>query len=632
MLQNVLSKPLSLLALIIIVSALSACGTTPNTAEVQQDADAFDLSAFQLELNNALDDSERLELVRTNIKRLALEHPHFLKQIQSEVPPLFLERREQLTLKYIEAIVLHYDGANQEASHSLAFLEHANWASYLPAEELHFYHEVSASIYASVSNFENAAKSRFFMCTIEADEQCDNNILVWLTEENTSSLSTTGDVPSNWQAWVELAQLVTDVSKPLAAQGQELTQWLELNEHIFFDETPEAINRLIELAQSPRPRTAVLIPLTGNFSIYGNAIRDGYVAGYFRETEGKSSSASLDFFDSNTEDIVTLYNDLAERYDLIVGPLAKERVQAIVDFGDIKVPTLMLNTQDNNPSHPLLYYFGFDLSQEGAEAARFMYESGYRKPLLLLPKTTSSTEIVDNFNEVWNAHAQQLPTEGESLIPALFEGVTRSNDDDDESEQTQEPHQQPIIGDLTVASQYSNEIAAALHITASESRARAISRALGESLEFEPRRRRDIDSIFINASPTQARQIKPLVEFHYGEDLTIFTTSRALMGRQLDQNEDLVGAYIELPPWILYDTATSDIIKGFAPTEPLLQNLFALGVDSYSLGSRLNYLTVVRNAKASGETGQLSIRANNEISRRLFWGVFRRNSIVPAAE
>ena len=43
---------------------------------------------------------------------------------------------------------------------------------------------------------------------------------------------------------------------------------------------------------------------------------------------------------------------------------------------------------------------------------------------------------------------------------------------------------------------------------------------MGTEVEFSPRRRQDIDSVFLlSGQPAEARSIKPLIAFHYAEDL-----------------------------------------------------------------------------------------------------------------
>src|SRR5690606_29923358 len=95
----------------------------------------------------------------------------------------------------------------------------------------------------------------------------------------------------------------------------------------------------------------------------------------------------------------------------------------------------------------------------------------------------------------------------------------------------------------------SQEIRAALNIQRSEARAKEIESILNRRIEFTPRRRQDIDMVFMLAKPAQARVIKPLLDFYYAGDLAVYSTSRIYTGYpipRLDRDLDKV-RFTEMP-------------------------------------------------------------------------------------
>jgi len=564
--------------------------------------EAFNPNIVTTELSGANSDSERLSVLFSHLINLEDHAPQLLHDALETFNPVFLSATDRARYHFLQAVSYHSLGDNQRAAQLLLDLNE-QWLSNQAVDTKLIIYSYSNEIFERAGRRGYAAKSLFYACSLLPTEHCDERIIQLLTETNASALSSLSDDNPNWNRWIELAQLLTDMSRPMPEQGAAISQWIDTHHTTFFFAIPNSVQLLIDISALPQPRTAVLIPLTGRFSVYGKAIRDGYIAGYFHETSGHSNRASIDFYDSNVDDITTLYLALTERYDLIIGPLEKSKVTEVASVTS-ETPTLLLNTRDDNVIRDHLYYFGLDLKHEAVEAAQQAFTSGLKHPLLILPNNSANQDFSDQFLQTW-------------------EVLTSGN----------EEYSQPTRLSLTVASQYSNEIADGFGITASNARAREIGRTLGTSVEAEPRRREDIDSIILSATPSEARQLNPLIKYHHGENLTVFASSRAFPGlNQPEINQDLDNILIELPPWAIYDTEAATQIREYSSNDTLLQNLFALGFDGFALGSRLNYLDVVSSARASGETGQLSIDEQNSVTRRLFWGQFRGDQLVPITQ
>ena len=159
----------------------------------------------------------------------------------------------------------------------------------------------------------------------------------------------------------------------------------------------------------------------------------------------------------------------------------------------------------------------------------------------------------------------------------------------------------------------------ALNIPRSEARANEIERLLGRNLEFTPRRRMDIDFVFMLARAQEARTIKPMLAYHYGGDLPVYALSRIYGGSpspELDRDLEQV-RFTEMP-WILdnQQPLKQQILDNLPQSRGLLR-LYAMGADSFYLYPRLRQLTQLLDSRIPGQTGFLSLDSNQVVHREL---------------
>jgi hypothetical protein len=179
-------------------------------------------------------------------------------------------------------------------------------------------------------------------------------------------------------------------------------------------------------------------------------------------------------------------------------------------------------------------------------------------------------------------------------------------------------------------SEYSPVIKQLLQLDDSEQRARNLRRIIGQAIEFEPRRRQDIDMIFLLARPDEARSIKPMLAFHYGGDIPIYGTSHLYSGiPSPGRDADLNGIKFSDMPWILSkNTALKNQIQTeVKQLDEAFLRMYALGIDSYRLYPRLRQLEQLPESRMYGETGNLSLTAQRVIQRRLMWAQIRNGKV-----
>ena len=147
-------------------------------------------------------------------------------------------------------------------------------------------------------------------------------------------------------------------------------------------------------------------------------------------------------------------------------------------------------------------------------------------------------------------------------------------------------------------------------------------------MESEPRRRQDIDFVFMAAFPADARQLMPQLAFHHGADLPVHATSHVWSGVPDPTNDrDLDGVVFGDMPWLAAPSDSDRRLReqlesALAGTDSALLRLYAFGADAYRLATGLRRIAREPSAGIVGHTGRLSLDAGHRISRRLTWTQF----------
>ena len=174
---------------------------------------------------------------------------------------------------------------------------------------------------------------------------------------------------------------------------------------------------------------------------------------------------------------------------------------------------------------------------------------------------------------------------------------------------------------------FSDVIKSMLNIDQSEVRKKEISRTIGRKVEFTPRRRQDIDMIFMAALPRQAKQIPLQITYHYGHDIPVYSTAHIVANyHNSRKNIDMDGVRFFDMPFLLGHTENT-ISQNSRYPNALYQRLFAMGVDSYQLAPYVNYLYQNPSESFAGDSGQITIDYNGHIIRHSPWATFDQGEI-----
>lgn len=387
--------------------------------------------------------------------------------------------------------------------------------------------------------------------------------------------------------WLELGNAVAAHAGDTFAERAAVMRWRER-----YPEHPAneiLLRRLLaEYGESVRvpQRVALLLPLSGQLQGAGAALRDGFLAGYFDYGDAVAGT-EIHFYDTNGADAAEVYRQaVTDGAGFIVGPLVKAHVERVAPLVPGGPPTLALNyLPSTTPATRNLYQFALAPEHEAARVAQRAVAEGLYNAVALVPVGNWGQRIVDAF-------ATELQARGGTVLAQEVYGAD--------------------------ATDFTTAIEPALHLDRSRARHRALEAATNRSMEFEPRRRRDVDFIFFAAQAKQARLIKPQLRFHYAGDLPVFATAAAYQPDP-DRNRDIEGLVFATTPWALAEfddaRALQESLARYWPRRAEAANsLYAMGYDAW----RLVPLLMRRGAEPlnlQGFTGYLVMDDDGRVRR-----------------
>lgn len=471
----------------------------------------------------------------------------------------------------------------------------------VPAPQAIAVRELRATAYQQLANYLEAARERVELAPLLQDPAAaqHNEQVLWQSLMSLSGAALdslrTAVPPDTLSGWLELASIAKSAMTQPDAVAARLNAW-----RTRYPGHPASPQLLASLQPPPaealrRPgQIAVLLPLSGAVAQMAEAIRDGFLAAY-EQRQDRDYQPAIRVYDSSGSDIAQLYAQaVQDGAEFVVGPLEKESIAVLRQNRSITVPTLALNYADSDdPAPAQLFQFGLAPEDEARMVAERAWLEGHQHALTITPEGEWGKRTLRAFSDYW----RQL---GGTVVASQTYGI--GNDD------------------------FSAPLRRLLNIDASEQRARALRSVLQTDIKFEPRRRHDVDFIFMLAFPRQARQLPPQLKFLYAGDLPIYATSHVFDGR-LDQgrDRDLDGVTFPDIPWLLtpQQFPLRDQTRQLWPdTADQYARLYALGVDAYRVIPYLDKLRASPYDEFPGATGRLEIDGNNRIRRVLLWARF----------
>jgi len=427
---------------------------------------------------------------------------------------------------------------------------------------------------------------------LSANERVLNNNLIWqtLSSAPVGSLSSRDPLVDSYElrGWMELLGVTSETQNYLERQIDAIEQWRNRwNQHSAADQLPDSLAYLINIWETRPTHIALMLPLQ---SAAGNAVSQGFMSAYYEAMAQGQKLPRISVYDtSNPRDVSRLYDQAVETgADLVVGPLDKDAVRSLQSRRSLPVQTLALNYGDENRLNPTdLFQFGLAPEDEIRQTANLAWQAGHRTAAVLTPDGSDYDRLSNVFTDYWQSLG------GHVVSRASFAG-----------------------GDS-----YSDIVRRLLSIDTSEARAEQLRNLLPRStMHFTPRRRQDVDFLFLIANPSEGRQIKPTLGFHYAGDVPVYALPSIYDGGSNPAgNRDLDGITFTDVPWILHnnDPLKTTVANAWSAGSGPVERLRAMGVDSFRLVNRLAQLRSYPETRIQGATGILSLASDGRIQREL---------------
>ncbi len=590
------------LCVLVLAGLLAACASPPSSTlgELPRTPQA---SIEQLLEQAGDSQSEQANLLRLSAADLAYQQKNY-GRADAILDRVALDSLKPAQQVYASTLFAELATARANPKAALRALKHPSLAHLgeLPIEQQIRTQLARAKALQASGQPLAAARERVFIAPLLDGEAAErNHATIWslISALPAEQLQATGD--ADLSGWLALAR-ISKTAGPLNQQQAAIERWRAQHpQHPAALRLPEQLGQLQALASQPLSEIALLLPHNGQLASVARALRDGFLAAHFQAQEAGQNGLNIRLYDSSQlRSMDDFYRRAqADGIQLVVGPLEKELVTQLNGREALPITTLALNYSEANQEPPVeLFQYGLAAEDEAREAARRAWADGMRRAVALVPRGDWGDRVLAAFRDSWQA-------QGGSLIAA-------------------EHVDQPV--------ELAQQIADLLQLRQSEARAKRLQSTLGVAVAAQPARRRDVDFIFLAATPQQAQQIKPTLAFQYAGDLPVYATSHLFTGNHSQaQYRDLEGIRFCETPWLLDPTEPlrRQVSSQWPQADGSLGRLYAMGVDAYRLAPRLDQLKALPGTRIEGLSGSLSLNPAQRIERQLPWAEFRDGQVQP---
>lgn len=368
------------------------------------------------------------------------------------------------------------------------------------------------------------------------------------------------------QGWIDLALAIAHTEQ----RNFAIERWRQAYpEHSANDDLLRAQLGTLSTSSGTKAlsgKIALLLPLEiPTFVFAAEAVRNGFMAA----KNAASSPAEVMIYPTHgtQEGIADLYRQaIAEGAQFVVGPLTRAEVAGLQDMELVTVPTIALNTLEENKAIPAkLVQFGLPVEEEAGQLARLAREKGMQTAVVAVADSALAQRMAQAFVAEW--------TELGGVVVLQAEFSDQSNL-------------------LDIKKQISAEPA---------------------------------DLIFLAADTEKARRIRP----YLNQATPTFGLSHLYDGEPANPLNSVLQAvhFIDMP-WLLDANAPGYAVyrEAAAALPPKTQRWFAVGVDAWNVLSELAS-SPGGKLQLQGLTGNISLQ-ENRIRRELPLAQFRSDGVA----
>jgi len=383
--------------------------------------------------------------------------------------------------------------------------------------------------------------------------------------------------------WLALAPLTSSTGPELR---RSLLGWRQA-----YPSHPAAGGLLSELLAAQRSaafpsQIALLLPFT-SARAFALPIRDGFMAAHLRSANGATTNVRV--YDSARLGATQAYLQAQlDGADFIVGPLLTAEVDQVIAQAGF-VPTLALNYATNESTLLSSFYqFALAPEDEARTVAAAAIAAGAKTAVAFVPSNQRGYQVRDNFSAAFQAAGGQV-LDWYGYEPALQD--------------------------------FSTPTATLLNVRRSTERQRRLAANLGVPVQFEARRRADIDMVFVYvADPRPGRLIASQLKFYGAGDIPVYTNSAIYDPANTARDSDLNGfIFADTPALLAPDadaTALRSDLQAFWPERASLSRFYGMGFDAYGLIASL-YANDGTAWSMRGLSGDLSLDEQGHVRRVL---------------
>ncbi|MEZ5502644.1 MAG: penicillin-binding protein activator [Halioglobus sp.] len=504
-----------------------------------------------------------------------------------DIPTEGLSVNDRAYLGYLQARIAYIRGNQQQALAQIEGLDNPGVSPALRYRILSFKHymlDMQGDALASAQLADQILR------TAPGNTLAAWKRTVWRNLERTERAQLVSALPGagdpQWRAWLELALITRDDP---AIPTDQLARWRAANPaHPAANPLPAGLDYQLK-AGPQQGKVALMLPLSGELAAAGKSVLNGFLAAYYAERAAGGAHNELLVLDLDTYPSASSAYEEAVRQQvaMVVGPLSKEDLAELATLLERPVPILALNRIDQvlPASGSALVQLSLSPEDEAVSLAELAFGSGARRAMLISPTGEWGSKMETALTDRWG-----------TLGGTVASSATYTTYDD-----------------------YSSSVKSALALDASEQRGRDIRDVLGSNVEFLPRRRQDIDVIFLlSRNGAEARSIKPILAYHYAGNIPVYAPSSIYNGVPDERNQDLNGIRLVETPWLLGANPALRVTLAAGDAEGAnYTQLNALGADAFLLQSGFSRLQSGADALFRGNTGLLSMDPNLQIKREL---------------
>lgn len=515
--------------------------------------------------------------------------------------------------------------------------------------------ELQTQLFTQQGNLAAAANS--VLKTNLTDDEKVQQVWQWITSIPASSLDSVGSAYPDLSPFITLRELTEENASSPEKLAKSLQQFKQVYRgHVLENALPENVIEATQLTDAGANDIAVLLPLSGRLARTGQVVKNGIMAAYYTDVEKRQDEhllPRLRFIDTNEVDTQHLLSEIGDT-KFIIGPLLKDTVERLIPSLPLGVNVLALNRPDelpdnasakglatgsSNPAiaddalasgtglagddtqnelHSLglptsLNYYGLAPEDEAKQLAEFIFNKGYRAPIVIAAQSSLYQRMDDTFKKHWRILNNQENKQRANITSVSF------NDSNSLRE----------------------GITQALDVAQSNERINQIEYMTNDEVYNMPRSRRDIDAIVAFASPQDTELLNPIIEAslnpYDGKQVPVYATSRSMdYDSGKNQWRDLQNVHFIDMPWLMpshsWQPLQQEVERAWQNQNTMQKRLFAFGFDAYQLLPQLGMLNTLKYLSHEGLTGTLSLNQQGEVIRKQPQAIIRNEKVQMLSE